>query len=217
MTSPPRGSRRRRPVLVPVASALGATGLGVTALFGGLKDAPEEPAPKVAQGQVIDQGQFRTQFIKAIDTTEKDDFGGSKRYLELVLKVTNKGDKTTYVGTVPAPGGKFSPIGGFAGSLLRTKPEIKTKYGAQASVISYGIKSQQLHPGITTTVVVKYELEPSATAPTEITVDVGRFSYESFGLRDQTHYWELVSDDKQDTFVPAVAAQVSLPVRQELG
>ncbi|MCT9934765.1 hypothetical protein N5079_31615 [Planotetraspora sp. A-T 1434] len=225
MTSPPRGSRRRRPVLVPVASALGAIGLGVTALFGGLKDAPEEPPPKVAQGQVIDQGQFRTQFIKAIDTTEKDDFGGSKRYLELVLKVTNQGDKTTTVGVVPEPGHKVQRVSGFAGSILRVTPEIKTKYGPDASVLSYGIKSQQLHPGITTTVVVKYELEPTATAPNAVTVDLGSFVYDKISDRDQTYYWQVAPEgdlptdagSEAEAIVPAVAAQVTLPVRQERG
>ncbi len=217
MTSSPRGARRRRPVLVPVASALAAGGIGVTAALGGLKDAPDEPPPKVAQGAVIDQGEFRTQFIKAIDTTETGSFGDTKRYLELVLKVTNIGNETTTVGSVPRPGDRALPITGFAGSLLRTTPEIKTKYGPEASVVSYGIKSNQLHPGITTTVVVKYELERAATAPSAITVDVGSFTYREVGARDQTHYWQLVEDDEEDKFVPAVAAQVSLPVRQEHG
>ncbi|GAA0391171.1 hypothetical protein GCM10009530_48060 [Microbispora corallina] len=216
MTSSPHGARRRRPVLVPVASALAAAGIGVTALLGGLKDAPDKPPPKVGPGDVIDQGEFRTQFIKAIDTTEKGDFGDTKRYLELVLKVTNMGDATTHVGTLPKPGDKFSTITGFAGSLLRTRPEIKTKYGPEASVLSYGIKSQQLHPGITTTVVVKYELEPTATAPEEIGVDLGGYSYDPVGLRDQTHYWQLVGEeDDKGVFTPTVAAQITLPVRRE--
>lgn len=219
VTSSPRGSRRRRPVLVPVTSALAASGLGVTALFGGLNEAPDEPPPKAAQGAVIDQGEFRTQFIKAIDTMEQGDFRGTKRYLELVLKVTNTGKESASVGTVPQAGDPVSSITGFAGSLLRTVPEIKTKYGPEATVLSYGIKSGQLHPGITTTVVVKYELEPTATAPATITVDVGSFTYREVGVRDQTHYWQLVQDDDvpEDTFVPAVAARVSLPVRQERG
>ena len=165
---------------------------------------------------MIDQGEFRTQFIKAIDTTEKNDFGGTTRFLELVLKVTNMGDSTTRVGVVPTPGAKTSQlVTSFAPSLLRTRPEIKTKYGPQASVLSYGIESQQLQPRITTTVVVKYELEPTATPPAEISLDVGSFFYGELGLRDQTSYWQLNGDDDDGTFVPEVAVQVSLPVRQE--
>jgi hypothetical protein len=218
MTSFPQGARRRRPVLVPVASALAATGIGVTALLGGLEQAPDEPPPKAGPGDVIDQGEFRTQFIKAIDTTERDEFGTATRYLELVLKVTNMGDTTTSVGVVPQPGDKISQLpSSFAPSLLRTKPEIKTKYGADASVSSYGIKSRQLHPRITTTVVVKYELEPAATPPAEISVDVGSFFYDQIGLRDQRSDWQLNGADDDGTFVPDVAAQVTLPVRQERG
>ncbi|MEW9528797.1 hypothetical protein [Microbispora sp. NPDC049125] len=217
MTSPPRGARRRRPVLVPVASALAAAGVAVTALFGGFAEAAEEPPPKAEPGEVIDQGEFRTQFIKAIDTTEKDDFGGPKRYLELVLKVTNMGDETTSVGMLPKPDAKVPYLTGFARSLLRITPEIKTKYGPEVTVLSYGIKSQQLHPGITTTVVVKFDLEPAATAPEKIDLDVGSFVWDKVGARDETYYWQLVGEDKGDTFVPTVAARISLPVRQERG
>ncbi|KAB8173570.1 hypothetical protein [Microbispora catharanthi] len=216
MTSSPNGARRRRPVLVPVALALAVVVIGVTAAFGGLKDAPDAPPPTVSPGDTIDQGQFRTQFIKAIDITEKGDFDTTKRYLELVLKVTNMGKETASVGVIP-DSGKYSPFGSFAGSLLRTRPEIKTKYGPQVSVLSLGVESHQLHPGITTTVVVKYELEPTATAPTEISLDVGSFEYEQLGLLNQGHDWQLVGERKDDKgpFEPEVAAQITLPVRKE--
>lgn len=217
MTSSPNGARRRRPVLVPVASALAVVGIGVTAALGGFKEAPEKPPPTVAPGDVIDQGQFHTQFIKAIDTTEKDDFGTGKRYLELVLKVTNMGKETASVGVMPEPGKEFRQSTTFASSLLRTRPEIKSKYGAEVSVLSLGVESHQLHPGITTTVVVKYELEPTATAPPEISLDVGSFVYEELGLRDQTHYWWLTGqyEDDDGPYLPDVAARITLPVRKE--
>ncbi|MGI5161496.1 hypothetical protein [Microbispora sp. CA-102843] len=217
MTSSPNGARRRRPVLVPVALALAVVGIGVTAASGGFKEAPDKPPPTVSPGDTIDQGQFHTQFIKAIDTTEKGDFGTDKRYLELVLKVTNMGDKTASVGIMP-DSGKYSPFGSFAGSLLQTRPEIKTKYGPQVSVLSLGVESHQLHPGITTTVVVKYELEPTATAPPEISLDVGSFVYEQLGLLNQGHDWQLVGEykDGKGPFEPEVAAQITLPVRKEI-
>ncbi len=216
MTSSPNGARRRRPVLVPVALALAVVVIGVTAAFGGLKDAPDAPPPTVSPGDTIDQGQYRTQFIKAIDTTEKGDFDTTKRYLELVLKVTNMGKETASVGVIP-DSGKYSPFGSFAGSLLRTRPEIKTKYGPQVSVLSLGVESHQLHPGITTTVVVKYELEPTATAPPEISLDVGSFVYEQLGLLNQGQAWQLAGAYKDDNgpFEPEVAAQITLPVRKE--
>ena len=218
MTSSPNGARRRRPVLVPGASALAVVGIGVTAAFGGFNEAPEKPPATVSPGDTIDQGQFRTEFIKAIDTTEQGDFGSTKRYLELVLKVTNAGKETASVGIVRRPGDPISPVTGFAGSLLRTRPEIKTEYGPQVSVLSRGIESKQLHPGITTTVVVKYELDPAAAAPAQISLDLGSFVYEEIGLRDQTHYWQLVGEwDGDGPFEPEVTSRITLPVRKENG
>ncbi len=217
MTSPSHGIRRRRPVLVPVAAALAAAGVGVTAAFGGLNEAPPKKPVQVAPGQAIDQGQFRTELLEAIDTIEQGEFGTARRILEITIKVTNLGKATTSVGLLPEPGKAIPEIPySFAGSLLRVEPEIKSKYGADVSVLSYGIKSRQLHPGITTTVVVKYELEPTATVPPEIRVDVGRLVYAPHGTLDQTHYWRLVGEeDKDGEFTPTVAARVSLPVRQE--
>ncbi|MGW5261580.1 hypothetical protein ACWEQG_11420 [Microbispora sp. NPDC004025] len=217
MTSSPNGARRRRPVLVPVASALAVVGIGVTAAFGGFAEAPEKPPATVSPGDVIDQGRFHTQFIKAIDTTEKGDFGTTKRYLELVLKVTNMGKETASVGVMPEPGKGFTQSTTFASSLLRTRPEIKTKYGPTVSVLSLGVESHQLHPGITTTVVVKYELEPTATAPPEISLDVGSFAYEGLGLLNQGHDWMLAGAYKDDDgpFEPEVATRITLPVRKE--
>ncbi|GLW96432.1 hypothetical protein [Microtetraspora sp. NBRC 16547] len=216
MTSSPRGARRRRPVLVPVALAVITAGIGVTAAFGGLKEAPDEPPPKARPGEVVDQGEFRTQFIKAVDTVERSEFGQTKRYLNLVLKVTNTGDRTANVGMAHQAGQKWSPFAGFAGALVRMTPEIKQKYGPEAYVLSYGVKSAQLHPGITTTVVVQYELEPSAAAPTSVTLDVGRFVHEKVGgLLDQSRAWQIEMEEDADPAVPVVATQVTLPVRQE--
>lgn len=217
MTSPSHGIRRRRPVLVPVAVALAAAGIGVTTAFGGLNEAPPKKPAQVAPGEVIDQGQFRTEFLEAIDTVEQGDFGTTRRILKITIKVTNLGKTTTPVGILPEPGKAILAIPhSFAGTLLRVDPEIESKYGADVSVLSYGIKSRQLHPKITTTVVVKYELEPTATVPSEIRVDVGRLVYAPLGVRDRSYYWQLVGEEDEDgTFTPTVAARVSLPVRQE--
>ncbi|WP_204018683.1 hypothetical protein [Sphaerimonospora thailandensis] len=223
MTSPSHGTRRRRPVLVPVAAALAAAGIGVTAALGGLKEAPPEKPPHVTPGQVIDQGQFRTEFLEAVDTTEQGSFGVTRRYLEILVKVTNLGKETAFVGVLPKSGDMVSRTPGFAGSILRVTPAIKSKYDPLASVVSYGIKSQLLHPGITTTVVVKYELEPAQQPPSSITVDVGKFVYERISDRHQTYYWQIVPKGELPTdaasegefIIPAIAAQVSLPVRQE--
>ncbi|GAA4560582.1 hypothetical protein GCM10023193_21010 [Planotetraspora kaengkrachanensis] len=193
-------------------------GIGVTAAFGGLAQAADEPPPKVARGAVVDQGEFRTQFVRAVDTVEKGTFGEQKRYLLITARVTNLGDETVGVGLLPEPGKIRSMPFSFAGSVLRVRPEIKTEYGPDVYASDFGIKSRFLQPDVTATVFMKYELEPTATAPTSVTVDVGRFVFEPLGLRDQTHYWQLVGDTEDDeTFVPEVAAEVTLPVKQERG
>ncbi|MFF3663981.1 hypothetical protein [Microtetraspora malaysiensis] len=215
MTSSPRGARRRRPVLVPVALAVVAVGIGATAALGGLKEAPEEPPPKVQPGEVIDQGEFHTQFLKAVDTVERSEFGKTKRYLNLVLKVTNMGDTTAGIGMLHDPGQPWSPDAGFASSFVSMTPEIKQEYGPRVHVLSYGVQSQQLHPGITATVVVQYELDPSAKAPESVTLAMGRFVYEKLGMRDQTRMWKLELEEDAEPAVPVVAARVTLPVRQE--
>ncbi|MGI5485685.1 hypothetical protein [Microtetraspora malaysiensis] len=215
MTSSPRGARRRRPVLVPVALAVVALGVGATAALGGLEEAPEEPPPKVQAGEVIDQGEFHTQFLKAVDTVERSEFGKTKRYLNLVLKVTNMGDTTAGIGVLHDPGRRWSPDASFANSLVSMTPEIKQEYGPDIHVLSHGVKSQQLHPGITTTVVVQYELDPSAKAPESVTLAVGRFVYQTQGLRNQYRTWQLELEEDAEPAVPVVAARITLPVRQE--
>jgi hypothetical protein len=217
MTSSPQGAGRRRPVLVPAAAALAAGGLGVTAFLGGFNEASAEPPRQLSPGDVFDQGQFRTQFIKATDTIEEGNFGSQKRYLDLVVKVTNLGEETASVGLVPDAGMKPRPIVGFGGSVLRTRPVLKPKFGTMAYVLSYGIKSQQLQPGITTTVVIRYQLEPTDPAVDKLSVDLGSFVWQRVGIRDQTKYWHLIADESapDDSFVPAVTAQITLPVRRE--
>jgi hypothetical protein len=218
MTSSPHGTRRRRAVLVPVASAVAAAGIGATALFGGFAQAADEPPPKVSPGTVIDQGQFQTEFVKAAESTQQGTFGDLKHYLWITLRVTNLGDETTLIGSLPEPGDKIREIpSSFAGSILRVRPEIKTKYGPEMYGADFGVNTRLLQPGVRTTVLVKYELEPTAKAPESVTVDVGRLVFEPVGLLDQTHYWHIVGQDDGDTFVPTVAAEVTIPVQRERG
>ncbi|GIH29055.1 hypothetical protein Aph01nite_73650 [Acrocarpospora phusangensis] len=218
MTSSPRGgTRRKRPVLVPVAALLSVSGLGVTAGLGGFAEAKEPPPPAAAQGAVVDQGRYRTQFIKAIETQARQPSGPPKRAVDLVLKVKNTGDQTALVGTLPEPGKASATGTTFASSLLKITPEIKTEYGPKIFVLSYGIESGQLHPDITATVVVRYEIAPGTPVPASLTVDVGKFEFRELGERDRTEDWFLAPapGSEPDKFVPEVAARISLPVRKE--
>ncbi|GAA1015681.1 hypothetical protein Aple_009690 [Acrocarpospora pleiomorpha] len=196
------------------------SGLGATAGFGGLAEVPKERPPAVAQGAVVDQELFRTQFLKAVDKTEN-----GARSLELILKVRNMGEQTKSVGLVPEPGPKVNRHGGFATTLLRVTPPIEADNSPQAYVLGYGVQSGQLHPGITHTVVVRYDLKPGAAPPAQITIDVGGFVLDTVSRRDQRELWQIKpkrelpqgAGQEGDPVEPAVIAQVTLPVRPEEG
>ncbi|MEO3808095.1 hypothetical protein ABGB17_03750 [Sphaerisporangium sp. B11E5] len=229
MTStPPRGARRRRPVLVPVLAVLAAVTLGVSAAFGGLEDAPEEPAEQLGKGAEFDQGQMRTVFEDAVVREgRKFEMGvDGRRYLQIMLKVTNQTDRTieaqamdralptvrTDIGTIKPPA---KPGGDpFIRSISQNRP--------------YG----QLHPGVPTAVVLSFELEPGAPIPKKLSIDVATFEWHE-DFFNRTHYWRRVEGPAilvspaaspsssvnlpaPKTTVPAiVAARVELPVRVE--
>ncbi|MET8336774.1 hypothetical protein [Streptosporangium canum] len=211
MTSPPGGeTSRRRPIAVPVAALVIATGLGITAALGGFAEAAEAPPKQLGPGSSLDQGEFTTKFTEARSLFQRDPFdGGGKRFLEIELEVTNKSDETTGVG---APGKGKSPGFMFAQSLLKMDPEIGGDLGPTVSVPDEGVPSRQLHPGMTSTVVVRYELPAGDRPPKKIKLDVGVFEEpETFNI---DLGWVLVKDGDADDAPPKVAAQVTLPVNQ---
>jgi hypothetical protein len=219
MTSPPGGgSRKKRPVLVPVIAVLLATGMGTTAVLGGLDQVPTKRVTQLGPGSFLDQGHYRTQFVgaKSYVIPPETQFGEPQRVLDVDLKVTNLSTKTDSVGTPPAPGGRSSTYGAFANSILRTTPPIKTKYGAEAFVLSRGVQSHQLHPRVTNNVVVRYELDDGAEVPQQLVLDMGAH-YLFAGINDPIPRWELTSEPVKDVNVPITVAKVTLPVRDEEG
>jgi hypothetical protein len=214
MSPSPRGARRRRAVLVPVAAALAAAGVGVTAAFGGLKQAPGEPPPTYTAGATLDQGEFLTQFVKAADVSEKSDFGNVKRFLQMTFKVTNQGKETATVGFPPEPGKSGSGVG-WAGSLLSITPGAPDKKSPVATFIrDHGVQSSELQPGVPHTVIVRYELPATATAPPAVTLNVGAFEFTAETHAVAGHFWSLISDGDDK---PATAATVTLDVKREQG
>lgn len=213
MTSPPGGessdeTRPRRPIAVPLTALIVATGLGITAALGGLGDAPEEPPKRLGPGASLDQGQFTTTFVEARSLFQPDPFRGpGKRFLELVMEVTNKGDETTGVGS-PSQGKTAGFF--FAESLLKMTPEIKNDFGPVVSIPDEGVPSRQLHPGMTSTVVLRYELPQGQRPPKKVQFDVGTFELSEGLLFDPS--WTLVTDGEADDAPPKVVAQVILPV-----
>lgn len=211
MTAPPDGTtRRRRPVAVPLAALVIATGLGITAALGGFNEAPDEPPKQLGPGASLDQGQFLTKFVESRTAVQQDVYGGeSKRFLEVVMEVTNKGGETTGVGS---PTQEKTPGSFFAKSLLKMTPEIKSELGPVVSIPDAGTPSSQLQPGMKSTVVVKYELTQGQRPPKKVQFDVGTFELSKGFIL--TPHWDLVMDGDADDAPPKVVAQVILPVRQ---
>ncbi|NAS25397.1 hypothetical protein GT755_27400 [Herbidospora sp. NEAU-GS84] len=208
----------RRPVLVPVVALLSVSGLGVTAGTGGLDTEPDSPPKQYQAGATIDQKLFKTQFVKAVDVAE-----GDRHAVELVLKVTNEGDTTESVGAM-ATGPKVSRHGRLGSTILKTTPPLgKPDSYPEIGVWSHGVRSFQLHPGITHTVVIRYDLPEGATPPEKVTVDVGGFVEEPVSRRDPRELWQVEPDkdlptgagDEMALIEPKVIAQVTLPIRPE--
>ncbi|GGL23393.1 hypothetical protein GCM10014719_26450 [Planomonospora parontospora subsp. antibiotica] len=192
------------PVTVLVLSA----GLGVTAALGGFSDAPKEPPKQLGPGAVVDQKQFLTKFVTSRTVFQADEYGpGGKRFLEVELEVTNKGGETTGTGS-PGPKGLL-----FAKGLLAMSPAIAPEGGPIVSVADEGVPSRQLHPGMASTVVLRYELPEGQEPPEKVRFDVGTFErLEQFTIIAGS--WVLEEDGEADGSPPKVVAQVTLPVER---
>lgn len=214
MTSPSRGgSRRKRPVLLPVIAVLLATGLGTTAVLGGLDTIPDPPPQRLGPRAVLDQGQFRTEFVESVYTVvpPETEIGDERHRLDLVFKVTNLGDETAPVGVTPGPGRLGG--GSFASSILRLDPAVGDQSGI-GIVVSRDVESRQLHPGVTSTVIIRYDLRQPLRDPDTVTVDMGTFEYRE-GIM-LTPGWWVVTESSGERVVPKVVAKVTLPVRREV-
>jgi hypothetical protein len=191
---------------VPVTALVLSAGLGVTAALGGFSDAPKEPPKQLGPGAVVDQKQFLTKFVASRTVFQPDEYGpGGKRFLEVELEVTNKADETTGTGS-PGPKGLL-----FAKGLLAMSPAVAPEGDAIVSIADEGVPSRQLHPGMPSTVVLRYELPEGQEPPEKVRFDVGTFEFrEQFTI--VTGSWILERDGKADDSPPKVVAQVTLPV-----
>ncbi|MFI0417490.1 hypothetical protein [Spongiactinospora sp. 9N601] len=218
MTSPPGGgSRKKRPVLVPVIAVLLATGMGATAVLGGLDQVPDPPPAALGPGDTLDQGQFATQFVesKFVAVPPPNRFTKEKRLIDLVFKVTNLGEKTVQVGSPPAPGRRPSFFTFFGGSVLRTEPEIESRSGGTAMVLTRGgTESRQLHPGVPATVVLRYELDQKARVPDKLVLHMGSFEMQERFPSKVAEWTSLMEEADQKSYAPVVVAKVTLPVER---
>ncbi|MED7927821.1 hypothetical protein SMD20_26415 [Nonomuraea sp. LP-02] len=219
MTEPSGGSdtRPRRPVVVPAIALVALTALGITALLGGLDEAPDVPEP-LSAGAVLDQGMYSTKFVGSRVKVEKGElsFDEDKRFVELVFDVTNKTDETARVG-IPAeqPSQAFT-MTSFAGSLLKISPAFSKEAGPFTFALIKGDESQQLQPDVPTQVIVRYRLKEGERPPDKITIDVASFE-EGSGFNSTELRWQMVSKQVGKKFVPEIKARVTLPVKQEAG
>jgi hypothetical protein len=219
MTEPSGGSstKPRRPVVVPIVGLVAITAIGITALLGGLNERPDPAPPQLKAGQVLDQGQFDTVFVESKLTLQpkQNEFAKDRRYVDVVFKVTNKTDRTVNVGSLPNAKSKSKGYS-FGSTLLKMSPEIKSEYGGEVFVLSKGVQSNQLPPGLTSTVIARYELEGTAEPPKQVSYDVGALELLTNALDDHSE-WYLKSDQDplDDSLQDDVVATITLPVKAQ--
>ncbi|MFI7617230.1 hypothetical protein ACIBP6_39010 [Nonomuraea terrae] len=216
MTEPSGESpeKRRRPVAVPAVALVAFTAFGVTALLGGLNEAPEEPEP-LGQGAVLDQGLYSTRLVESRATVERaaTRFDEDKHFVELVFDVTNKGDETRSVG-IPAQQPEQAYLSdNFASSLLRINPAFGKEAGPFTFVRAKGGDTQQLHPGVTSQVIVRYRLQEGRRPPEKISFEMASFEFAP-DFNNELPRWKMIATEAGDSYLPEVKARVTLPVKK---
>ncbi|MFI7222824.1 hypothetical protein ACIBO5_06330 [Nonomuraea angiospora] len=218
MTEPSGASsdKPRRPVVVPAIALVAFTAVGITALLGGLSEAPEEPEA-LGPGSVLDQGLYATKFVESRVTVERAEsqFDEDKRFVELVFEVTNKGDQTYQVGLPPMKLEQAYMSDSFAGSLVKIAPAFPKEAGPFTFAQARGGETRQLHPGVTSQVILRYRLKDNEQPPEKVTVDVASFEYKP-GFNSNTPRWQMVTKENLKTmkFDPKIKARVSLAVKK---
>ncbi|MEV6982500.1 hypothetical protein AB0M95_14735 [Sphaerisporangium sp. NPDC051017] len=217
----PPDAPRRRPILVPVLAVLAAAAIGVSAAFGGLEDAPEPKAEQLGKGATFDQGKMKTVFEDAVVRPGRIGLGvPDKRYLQLILKVTNQSKSTIQAE-------------GMTTALIVVRADGKTimpasdpgDRGPRVVVIAGDKAYYQLHPDVPETVVMSFELPDAAPTPKTVQIDAGTYEwYESFFSK--THEWMPVIElgpptaedrkrGRRESSLPVVGAKITMPVRVE--
>ncbi|MEV4016716.1 hypothetical protein AB0J35_40080 [Nonomuraea angiospora] len=202
--------------MVPAVALVAFTAIGITALLGGLSEAAEEP-DALGPGAVLDQGLYATKFVESRVTVEKAEsqWDEDKRFVELVFEVTNKGDKTYQVGLPAAKPEQAYLSDSFAASLVKITPAFPKESGPFTFAQAKGGETRQLHPGVTSKVILRYRLKDNEQPPEKITMDVASFEYEP-GFNSNTPRWQMVTKENLKTmkFDPEIKARVSLAVKK---
>ncbi|GII79681.1 hypothetical protein Sru01_46630 [Sphaerisporangium rufum] len=208
---------------MPVLAVLVAAAVGLTTAFGGLEESPEPEPVRLGKGGELDQGRMRTVFQDAEVGAGQEHVGvPDKRYLRIVLKVTNQSDRTISAQTMD------NALITVRTDVRRLKPPAGSDdLGPRIVTLDDGTHPYgQLHPGVPTTVVMAFELAQGERAPKSVRIEAATFVLtESFMSGDLN--WlpvlkrEKALPDGEPTPAPSkatrppqlVAAEVDLPVR----
>lgn len=162
--------------------------LAATAAFGGLADAPPEPAPapaKVGLDEAHDTGRYTVTFRHAVIVDEVGDVGvypeEGERTLVLIADVTPAGpDPITYAELMTTFAGEELPVDEYTGDV-----------SMQGSRYDDQVPSPALQPHVTTPLVLAWAVPEDRYAAGDVI---------TFTLRDQRHqelsflgagtYWE---------------------------
>ncbi|WP_405144304.1 hypothetical protein OG589_41445 [Sphaerisporangium sp. NBC_01403] len=220
-SSVPRGSRRRRPVLVPAAVLLAAASIGAVAALGGLREAPPEKPPQRRAGQEIDQDVFRTKIEDALvhQVTFDGDDPSAPRHtvLDLSLRIYNDAEVSV-------------PLAYLENSLLRvvsrdgeklmvpgSMPGTGDTWLYDTTVPGDGAPSRLLPPKRTSSVIIRLRKRSSsgvdsgsAKYPDLLEIDVGKYENHEDALTGRRIAQLVTGDDNK----PIVAAHVTVPVRK---
>ncbi|TYB69923.1 hypothetical protein FXF51_07165 [Nonomuraea sp. PA05] len=217
MTEPSGGStdKPRRPVVVPALALVTFTAVGITALLGGLNEAPEQPDP-LSEGAVLDQGLYSTKFVGSRVKIEpaQNDWDEEKRFVELVFNVTNNSDETLLVGLPPEKVEQAFSSTFFAGSLVKIDPAFTHEdAGPFAYALSKGGETRQLHPGVPTEVILRYKLQKGQQPPAKITLDVASFEFTA-QFNNNVEAWRMIAKEVGEKHLPEIKARVTMSVKK---
>jgi hypothetical protein len=206
-------------VLVPVAVLCAASGLAVAAALGGLNQMPDDPPPSTTPGEQVDQDLFKTTIVDVVAHKIHDPYT-EKTVLDLNLKVYN--NATTSVPTYYLEQSilKIAPPAGPPLVAPRPTATASSSPAPSASAPTWdrdtfipasGVNSRELPPGLTSNVVMRFDVPKGLAVPERLTIDMGIYELHEDWFTKR-HRPELVTDDN---LVDIVTAKVTLPVKRE--
>lgn len=203
---------------MPVAVLAAAAGLTVAALLGGLDEASASPE-LLGKGAEVDQARIRTRFEDAVVRPGGNGIGTeTKRYLHVLLKVTNLSDATvsanlTVSQTIPTvrADGKTIKTERYTSGVL--PPRVMASYRGQTF--------DQIHPRVTHDVVMLFDLPEDGAVPRKVELDVGKYEWREDAFYGIPQWMTAVEEappepgETESRFVTRVVAKVEMPVRVE--